>query len=504
MNEVVLVERLHKGRNGRPIKSRPLRPGTTRDAERIARQVNPVLRAMARHKLSSQGKNWLVQILDPFHDTVRAMAGYPDTDGSNTFCRNVTISKTVTHDDSLGEGLWDLHIVSLPELTSSRFNRDNYLAAWAGQFGEYARSLGQGNFTDPNGETPQAFDYWPIMWSSQPTGMNTFPVLPTTDNVLNIFDGFEMDTYLDGDTRLIAAGFEVHNTTPQNFRGGQLTVYRMPQENQITSFGIAQSDVAHNNSPSLGAVVSASPPQHQSLAMQYRGSTQWNADEGAYIPLTLSTTENPLSVRRNMQRMFVDGPGANNTACFGAIMDFKTVYGPATNGGPNVLTIIPDNACPCQPAPWNSSGCYLTGLDPSSSIVITAKFYFETAPYGDSNLLGFAYPSSPFDPVALELYSRISASVPPGVKANANASGDYWNLIANLISAAAPAIGVALSPFTGGLSAPIGAGIGTIARVASGLMAKGSQSTEANNRFVPKGEPVVTAPKRKPKVRVKR
>jgi hypothetical protein len=278
----------------------------------------------------------------------------------------------------------------------------------------------------------------------------------------------------------------------------------MPQENQMSSVGYQEPDVSHDNSPALPGVVSAMPPASVAEAMVYRGSTQWKASEGAYCALTLSTTANPLSVRRNAQRIFVDGPGTDDTVCMGSFYDYTTVYAPDVNGGTDKLHIIPDNCPPTQPAPWNTSGIYLTGLDENSTITVTAKLYFETAPYGSTNQLqSFAHPSAPYDPVALELYSRVMAHIPPGVKANMNATGDYWRIIANLIAAAAPVIGTVLSPLTGGLSAPIGAGIGMAAKMASGLIPNGAEKTDAVNRFVPVGKPVITLPpKKRPKARV--
>jgi len=261
-------------------------------------------------------------------------------------------------------------------------------------------------------------------------------------------------------------GFEVHNTTPDLYKSGAVVVYRQPQSTQIASLQelVSRSDssvppISYDNVPNALEFVSYMPPNNVSDALVYNGSRQWNAEEGCYIACQLSTEENPLQVQRNASRKFVEGPLLAPTPCFGQWAtpnQIKTTIGQNNTGivsGMESQTI--------QPVPWNTSGAYFTGLTPQSTLTLTVRIYFEMSPYDNNLLETMAMPSAGYDPVALELYSHVSAMMPAGVKVNENAAGEFWNKVLGVLSSLAPAIGTALTPIIGPIGPMLGTAVGT-------------------------------------------
>jgi len=457
---------------------------------RKTRLANDVLTRMENAKrLTPDGRNWLTQALDPFHDTDRKLAGYPDPEGSKTLvqCVNKTLQIAAP-----GNYVWDCNIFTLPELNAvdPTLIGTNHPAS----SGVYNRSTGnESRFSDD-------FIYGLINVNSVPTGAPTVPNLTVAGYVVPNQQVITYPEFLVGSTRIIAMGFEVHNTTPDLYKSGAVVVYRQPQSTQIASMieAVVRSDssvppISYLNSVNTMEFVSYMPPNNVSDALTYNGSRQWNAEEGCYIACQLSTEENPLQVRRNASRKFVEGPLLAAAPCFGQWSTPTQIINNATGlptgivGGTTNQTI--------QPVPWNTSGAYFTGLSPQSTLTLTVRIYFEMSPFDNNLLETMAMPSACFDPVALELYSHVSSMMPAGVKVDENAAGEFWNKVLGVLSSIAPIVGTALTPILG----PAGIALGTAA--GAGLKYVQSNYTDPPGRksgnqqpFVRKGKGVKIRP----------
>jgi hypothetical protein len=438
-------------------------------------------------ELTPDGKNWLIQALDPFHDVEHPLRGYPDEDGAKTLIQRVNKTFSVT---APGVGPWDCHIATLPTLESGMF------PAWttpvgpvqAQSTGYYNRGIGGfGTYADN-------FRYAPVVINSVDAGLPTYPN-SLTPMVVPDQHFVTFDEFLVGATRVVAAGFEVHNTTPDLYKSGSVVVYRMPQETQIAAPWSNQtfdSGGSHYNSFITNtAYVSAMPPAFATDALVYAGSKQWEAAEGCYVVETMSTTKNPLAVRLNAQRLFVDGPLTAVTPMFGSF------GGPLYNTvGDTILGISANQYNPIQPSPYNTSGAYFTGLTPQSVLTVTVTYYFEMAPYDNTLLETMAQPSAAFDPLALEIYSHITASLPAGAKVCDNASGDFFRSILTMISDIAPIAGLIAAPFVGAAGPAIGGilskGASQISKLIPADKPKKKSHVIVNAKpFIPKDESVL-------------
>lgn len=93
-------------------------------------------------------------------------------------------------------------------------------------------------------------------------------------------------------------------------------------------------------------------------------------------------------------------------------------------------------------APTNTCGAILSGLNPNSSFIVSLTYYLETVPRGnDPTLVVLTQPPPPFDPCALEIYTRVCNRLPPGVMVGDNDSGEwFWNIVADVANVVGPAL----------------------------------------------------------------
>jgi hypothetical protein len=190
------------------------------------REKNDFLTSLVEaQRLTVDGKEWLTAALDPFHDYNHQIAGYPDTDVSQTvvscyqYETNIRAPPSVT-----GSATWDTHIYTLPIASSFALGPVyNETADW-GRMKDAAPAVAQ-----PLG---------PINYVAVPTGDTiATTVLPANVNArFGVLPNPGTEDISSGCSRVIAMGFEVHNTTAEIYKQGSVTTYRMPQSgnaNQI-------------------------------------------------------------------------------------------------------------------------------------------------------------------------------------------------------------------------------------------------------------------------------
>jgi hypothetical protein len=107
---------------------------------------------------------------------------------------------------------------------------------------------------------------------------------------------------------------------------------------------------------------------------------------------------------------------------------------------------------------------------------VTAIFDIERIPEpGLTETVQFATASSPYDPMALKIYTLVKNEMPCACKVTMNPLGEWFDSVMQVISDVAPAVGTALSP----IFPPAGA-IGGLAGRAAALAAQ--ENAKARNR----------------------
>lgn len=416
-------------------------------------RIAHIKRMLGARAITEDGMRFLAQSVDPFHDEDFPPTGYPDvsTDKSIVACIEKTVS--IAAPATITTGTWDCHITSLPLMSGYSTSTNGGTAPTLCSHAEGSLTAAHPAvtaWTSANipGTVP---DLGPLMIATAQTGSNTYAAVnnfpgPTSFGCLD--PGF---AYSVGNSRLVSMGFEVANTTSDLYKQGAVAYYRMPQTIQETSI-IALT--TGTTGPVVPVRLCRMPPVNLAEAMLLSGTVMREAADGAYVPVTLSESNIPFKTGANKfyGMRYQDSE-------LGAVVD-------NSNSSYNVLTGAFSVDTRYEEAQVDTCGAYFTGLSLQTTLQVTVRFYVEKipAPY-DTQVVVLTRPAATYDPVALELYKRVLVSLPPGTRLSDNASGDWWRAILKVLSAAAPVIGTVLGPFTGGLSVPIGAGIGGLAKV---------------------------------------
>lgn len=387
-------------------------------------------RLTAAHTLTQEGADWLKLALDPFHDFNHQIAGYPDTDGSQTVVSCYTYGYELSAPAGV-PGNWDAHIFSMPIASSSATTAVTGSAAWS-------------NYTAAG--VPVAGTLGPLNIYSGAAGNNLqpLPLAAATNAYASLPAALSYDIS-GGITRVLGVGFEVTNTTATINKQGSVTVYRMPQN---TAEGLATV----NNGAGIIATAQIRrmrlPPTTIAQANLLKGTRTWDAAAGVYAVPVQHNMSNPLMMI-NSQMGLVQQNANPGVATNAYITPWATVGAAAA---PNVSGV---EIAAQQFIPFDTTGAYFTGLSNATILTIRLKIYVERAPtFDEAALAVLASPSAGYDSTALSLYARCISELPVAVKVGDNATGDWWRSALSVLSKVAGPVGMALNtvmPGAGGI-----------------------------------------------------
>jgi len=275
-------------------------------------------------------------------------------------------------------------------------------------------------------------------------------------------------TYTSGAWRLISTGCEVVNTTAELYKGGSVTVFRSPSIAPACSVNI--TDVATLPCRSIGLL----PPSTQNEAALYPDSKTWGAEEGSYQVATLNTKDNPY---------YTPVPGVAGMISPSSYTDLENATGwlgyfPFNGDGDPVRGFTSSLA---SGLPYDCVGSVYSGLNPNTTMQVTTRYYFERHPtIADPDLLTLSQPSAPYDPLILEILSRVTRELPVGVMVKENPMGEWFNDVLEFVGEWGPKIGKALGNVGVPMASMIGGGLGGLAN--SRLKAR--QKTNNQNALV--------------------
>jgi len=355
--------------------------------------------------------------LDPFHDFEVNIMGYPDANNSKVVIQEVTLSKQIAT-YSNGQG-YDMHIATLPELHTLGGNLNQALNI--DNLGTATSANATFNFVGNN------FPFGPVCVVTGPVGQDTFyDGSAATGGKMEVFD---FSNWYDGQKRVVAMAFEVHDTTAELYKQGTVTTYRLPQVIDTQQLNFIYSTNT-SKTPTV-CYMSRSPPADLSSALLLQGSRQWEASHGCYCVATFDDRRMDLTGSHYGTRVFTTGDLSTEATNYGFGQQ------PLADG---------TNQWACQlrswkPIPFHTSGAYFTGLNANSTFTVTVKLILEVAPTPENQqLVVLAKPSPDYDPLAIEIYKHASQLLPPGVPVGENASGDFWDKVLMAIESAAPVL----------------------------------------------------------------
>lgn len=414
------------------------------------KQLDALVKA---NTITPEAREWLTASFDPFHDQEHALAGYPDNDSSNTVVSCFQYQYDVVNPG--GTDPWNCHVYSLPicksvglhnlhhEEGQNGFNLSDGLARLLGcnvGFLNVTTYKGAGNSSPFNGP--------PIVQA----------VIP----------GAGVNELCSGNSRIIAAGFEVINATADLYKQGTATVYRQPtgfNQHSVQVNNVAATPYIQQRS---GTLISA-PPVNEAAALTLRGTRTWPAADGVYAPIGFQSVSNPLK-SESCQYLFFDSDYSEELPH--RYMMCTNEYDRSTSS----LSVPSNKTCP-----MNITGAFLTGLHPNTTLTIKLRVYVEKAPpCTNPQLAVLATPSAPYDAAALEIYSRVLAQLPVAVDFGSNGAGDWWRAIMRVVSTVA----TPLAPIIGIKNPLAGAILGGVASVAAASSHKSSPAPEASRSVV--------------------
>lgn len=412
---------------------------------RMVRRIDETLNALERaNMLTQDGRNWLVAACDPFHDTEYAVKGYPDVATASTVVqlikKQIQIAVPTTGPGAVATGQnWDCSIAITPALVSQIYADLQQVDV----FGNIASTTGVtgcvfGGLVSSAG--PQGADMWP-----SPTNLGTL----TVNN-----QSVDIQEYVQGNMRLIGAGFEVVNTTATLQKQGQCTAYRVP--NQFTNQTYYFPATGQFLQPVPGEA-SRLPPSNLAQATILPGSRTWAAEEGAYIVMRQNGLNNPMTQPSYIPATFPLDDTTSAPPSSTLLESTLSNYTP-TSGGQSQGTVADIHV------PFDISGVHFTGLSYQTTLTVNVRWLVERMPGPfEADLVVLATPAAVYDPLALELYAKALADMPPGVMLKENPLGEWFRNVLGKVADWAPKVGGALGNVIPGAGL-IGNAVGALAR----------------------------------------
>jgi len=369
--------------------------------------------------LSPEGRDFLIASLDPMHDMqLSSLKGWPDLESSSSIVRCIKKSFTVTKPAGLTAGQnWDCHVMAWPFLNRTAMQQFSRGTNYPGNLLLY----GGGTGITLGGVDSFAVD------SGNPLNLYTPATsIPSGNASLD-------SSYLKGASRLVGLGVEAQNTTAELNRQGMVTVYR--QNQSALSIDTRTVGGLSGSSPTTLAVSTKSvrsPPLTVQSALLIPGSRQWRAEDGAYIMAPFVGSSNPpMMVGYDLPVIPTTDTAEDEVGDAGPTLNLNNVIMPTLNQ----QSTFPASCAATKLHPIHMPGMIFTGLSPETSLQIQVNFYVETFPTpAENDILVLATPSAPYDPVALEMFSRALSDLPVGVPADFNGFGDWFAAVVKAIT----------------------------------------------------------------------
>lgn len=426
-----------------------------------ARSVAIFDKAMRDYGVSRDGKNWLLQAIDPYHDTDVPPTGYPDTNVSGSIVQVVKRSMNIKCPSTISSGNWDCNVFNLPHAIETEYSNNGPDTPVA--YNPKGASMQVVNSTGGSGKLSVG-GVVAISGDSSDVSIDGLGGLNLTTMVAESYTGstakvsydylaLDSDAYFGGESRLVAWGFEVVNTTSDLNRQGLVAAYRQPQSRDNAVSVLVQGPGTYPTAPSrvVTAHLMNDAPGKMEDVMLLTGTRQWKAAEGGYCTCTFNGLQNPSGPMTPSAYFLNSGSYRTGTTSeFGA---FSCCYAPVS--GPEEFSRIP-----VDPPRFNTSGLYFTGLSHETTLTVNVVYYVERFPStNEQTLVVLAKPSVSYDSVAFEIYARCLAFMPPGVPQFENGIGDWFKSVVGAI----PKVARTVAPVLGMIPHPAGQALSMLA-----------------------------------------
>lgn len=354
-----------------------------------------------------EGAQWLTAVLDPYHDYNMQISGAPTLNPSLSFLRQYKLRRTL--DKGSLTGVWDLHIFYSDVQNPTNGTRGHRIPGLvSGQAPYYtvdsAGTKTRGLITIVKCPSGTGIYDPSSLWSEMSVPYS--PELATSTS------------------RVISAGFEVHNTTSQLYMGGGCTVWKVnPVTNSeyvdviSTPPGVAPAGERWIVTNTQGV------PENVALANALPTSRTWEASKGCYVVAQPNFSDMKYQTYGGGLAFLTLSTNSTGDSVYGMIQ--RNVPAPVTdpflNGGFTPSGLVP-------------SGAIFTGLSAESTFTLDCRIIVEYSPGFKQDDLALCTPTAPYDALALASAAKIFARLPPAVPVNFNGAGDWFRMILSTAS----------------------------------------------------------------------
>jgi hypothetical protein len=366
--------------------------------------------------MSEEGKRWLILATDPFHDLQIDPTGYPDGNAERSVCLTYKLQDTIVRPSTVpATDNWDCHITIDDVPITANASHGNL-------YGNVFHTIPGTTYVPYGGCLARAGPVDTNLGVCISTDVETTALTLPTEIYKNKF-------------RIVSQGFEIHNTTADLYKQGNITVYEQPlniaDEKMPLYYVTSVNDTLGGSSP--GHVKpKPSPVNSAAAASILTGSHTWEAKDGAYIVGAMQDLDPRAKFPSVGASLFFDQDDINTTVPFaGWPTGGSTAHShyPVDYGLDNVNSSIVE-----YNSNYSCRGAYLTGLSPETSLNLIWKVSIQIFPTYTSNYVALARPSPLEDKVAQMCYSEIMTRMPIGVRVAENGLGDWFSgAVANII-----------------------------------------------------------------------
>jgi len=449
----------------------------------------------SRLGLTPPGKAWLTAILDPFHDEeIPGLVGIPDGQNTRSCVQIVRSTKQVSCPASVTTGTWDCSVISFPYFSPGEGINTGNTTGYCPSVGSGGPTLMAVNtFLTSDVASTQITLGGVTAYSNATSVGKTGPESNSTIEQLNI-----PQTFVEGEYRIIAKGYEIASVGPDLYKSGTVYVWNQPSpsDESTTPFHVMRQ-VGETTAVDgyLPCMVYDQPPQSVGEANVIPNTKSWPAREGVYIVDRLPS-ESFCSYTNNITGQIYRDP---TRATQVNVVDWVPAWGPAASEQstslPPGFTFLPTflQYAGSAVSTFHHSGAFFTGLSLQDTLTINAVWYIERFPsIQEQDLLVLAKPTPCRDTVAMEIYSLCLESMPVGMYFSANGFGDWFNDVVNTVSDFVSPVASAIGEFVPGP-------VGMIAKTASKAFANRKESQAQKKKAIndsPSPVSVQPAPKK--------
>jgi len=355
---------------------------------------------VANKQLSPAGLAWLTAAIDPWHDTIiNGVEGMPDQTTGKSVVFQVVQEYEINKNTSpvpLPPGNWSCRVANNPILVTEPVRGGQYYGDIMSLEGGLSLVVPvQVNYTSAGGD----FGSVAVGGTANAQGCS----MPTN--------------FTKGVIKVCGMGIEVINTTSVLHKQGLMTCARMsqPDADQVAVTYVAPIVDINAVGGKTYNLFRAAPKNLAEMAL-YPSFMQMEAKDGYYAPVVLKTGRWAHYPTSNGVILLEDDPTGGDVvapiACFSSsVTPFAITTVPPTA----VTGLLSARKNPIFNA-TDTNVVMFTGLSDETTLNLRVRWICERFPSdAESEMLVIATPSAPFDPMAIEIYTRLVGMLPAGV-----------------------------------------------------------------------------------------